>query len=591
MMRKNKTRDVHANDAQLQNRHYRIPMLIKNKIFAVFVASVGVVTTVTGIAVSLSGSSNSAHAAMPPNHLLFTTSLHCMACHSNVKAANGDDISIGWNWRSTIMANSSRDPYWQAGIRRETMDHPAIKSAIEDNCSTCHMPMQRFQARVEGGRGEVLRYLDPIHNGSAMIEPEAILEDAANPKATLAADGVSCTVCHQIRPDNFGQESSFDGGFIVDTQKKAEEREIFGPFDVDTGRTRVMHSSVGFTPTKVDHLQRAELCAGCHTLFTRAYDNQGNPAGVLPEQVPYQEWLHSDYSKTNTCQSCHMPLVQGEAPISSTLGKTHPEVRRHVFVGGNAFVLQILKDHRDELGVIAPPEELEASALRTEQQLGSTTASVEIKNARVAAGRLEFNITTTNKAGHKLPTAYPSRRVWLHVTVHDARGAVVFESGAPRADGSIAGNDNDEDAMKFEPHYLRITSMDQVQIYESIMGDYAEHPTTGLLFGTHYLKDNRLLPKGFDKASASEDVKVLGQAATDADFNGGSDTVTYSVPAVNGAISYSVGAELYYESIGFRWVQNLRGYDAPEPKRFVGYFEQHAQQSAKLLSHATIDIR
>jgi len=89
------------------------------------------------------------------------------------------------------------------------MDHPAIKDAIEDICSTCHMPMQRYQAQAEGGKGEVLRYLDSIHDGSAMIEPEAILEETKNPKATLAADGVSCTVCHQIRPDNFGQESRF----------------------------------------------------------------------------------------------------------------------------------------------------------------------------------------------------------------------------------------------------------------------------------------------------------------------------------------------------------------------------------------------
>ena len=197
-------------------------------------------------------------------------------------------------------------------------------------------------------------------------------------------------------------------------------------------------------------------------------------------------------------------------------------MRRHVS-SGQRFVLRILKDHRDELGIIAPPEELEASAVRTEQQLGSTTASVEIKNAHVTAGRLEFDVTATNKAGHKLPTAYPARRVWLHVTVKDARGAVVFESGAPRPDGSIAGNDNDEDAMKFEPHYSRITSADQVQIYESIMGDYAEHPTTGLLFGTQLpLEGQSVASKTASTRSASADVKVVGQAATDADFNGGS---------------------------------------------------------------------
>ena len=79
-------------------------------------------------------------------------------------------------------------------------------------------------------------------------------------------------------------------------------------------------------------------------------------------------------------------------------------------------------------------------------------------------------MTVENLGGHKLPTAYPSRRAWLHVVVRDASGAVVFESGAMNPDGSIQGNDNDADAAKFEPHYDEIRSADQVQIYESIIG-------------------------------------------------------------------------------------------------------------------------
>ena len=149
---------------------------------------------------------NAAVPQVPVNHLLFATSTHCIACHSDIHSSAGDDISIGWNWRATMMANSSRDPYWHAGVRREVTDHPYAQAAIEDKCSTCHMPMQRFQAVAEGGSGEVFRYLNAIRNGSALIEPDAELMKAADVKATLAADGVSCTVCHQIRPDNFGQE-------------------------------------------------------------------------------------------------------------------------------------------------------------------------------------------------------------------------------------------------------------------------------------------------------------------------------------------------------------------------------------------------
>jgi hypothetical protein len=556
----------------------------------VLTGTLGFITGLTGLAVGLSRAAEPAPSTRAPvDHTLFTTSVHCIACHSKVYAPNGEDISIGYQWRASIMANSSRDPYWQAGIRREIMDHPTAKAAIEDTCSTCHMPMQRFQARAEGKNGEVLKYLDSIHSGAAMIEPEAKLEEVADVKATLAADGVSCTVCHQIRPDNFGQESSLDGGFIIDLAKKPEEREIFGPFDVDKGRTRVMHSVTGFTPTKADHIRQSELCASCHTLLTKALDDKGNPAGTLPEQVPYQEWQHSDYPNSNSCQSCHMPRVSGDATITSILGKTHEEVSRHVFVGGNAFLLRILKDHSKELGVIATQGELEASAQRTEEQLANNTASVAVANAKLNGGRFEFDVTVTNKAGHKFPTAYPARRAWLHVTVRDARGTVVFESGTPRPDGSVAGNDNDEDALKFEPHYTRITSPDQVQIYESIMGDPAGRVTTGLLSATHYLKDNRLLPRGFDKATAPERVAVVAPAREDPNFVGGSDSLSYSVALPNGNTGpYSATVELLFQSIGFRWAQNLRNYDAPEPKRFVGYYTEQAANSSKLVARAAI---
>jgi hypothetical protein len=528
--------------------------------------------------------------AHPVNHLLFTTSTHCIACHSQVRAPDGEDISIGYQWRASIMANSSRDPYWQASIRRETMDHPAATAAIEDKCATCHMPMQRFQARAEGLRGQVLKYLAGVSDGSAMEEPEGELENARDLKATLAADGVGCALCHQIQPGNLGKASSLDGGFLIDTAKKPEEREVFGPYDdPDAGRQRIMHSSTAFLPGRGDHIKASELCATCHTLLTDALDEQGRPAGTLPEQMPFQEWQHSTYVKTDSCQSCHMTRAPDQSPITSVHAQPHDGVMRHIFVGGNAFMLRILKDHGRELGVSATPEELEASAQRSEQLLSQQTASVSIGNAHVTGGRLIFDVRVTNKAGHKLPTGYPARRAWLHVMVRDAQGRTIFESGALKKDGSITGNDNDEDAAKFEPHYDRITDAGQVEIFESIMGDSKEQVTTGLLYGNHYLKDNRLLPRGFDKSTADPKIAVVGAARRDASFTGGEDTVTYDV-AMNGA-SYSVTAELLYESIGYRWAENLRAYRANEPQRFVGYFQEHAHLAGKLLARANNVIK
>src|SRR5215472_15594504 len=51
----------------------------------------------------------------------FQTSDRCQACHNGLTTPTGEDISIGVSWRSSIMANSGRDPYWMASVRRETI--------------------------------------------------------------------------------------------------------------------------------------------------------------------------------------------------------------------------------------------------------------------------------------------------------------------------------------------------------------------------------------------------------------------------------------------------------------------------------------
>ncbi|MCU0257369.1 MAG: hypothetical protein MUF60_11585 [Vicinamibacterales bacterium] len=193
-------------------------------------------------------------------------------------------------------------------------------------------------------------------------------------------------------------------------------------------------------------------------------------------------------------------------------------------------------------------------------------------------------------AGHKLPTAYPSRRAWLHVTVRDRLGAIVFESGGAEASGRIAGNDNDEDGRRFEAHHAEITNARQVQVYESVMVDHAGAVTTGLLWGVRYVKDNRLLPRGFDKATAPADVAVHGEALADADFAAGGDRVRYAVQVPETGGPFRLEAELRYQSIGYRWAENLRAFDAPEPARFVKYYEAMAPVSSVVLARAAATV-
>jgi hypothetical protein len=497
-----------------------------------------------------------------------------MACHNSLITPSGEDVSIGVSWRASMMAHSSRDPYWQGAVRREAIDHPEHAAAIEDECSICHMPMTTYPARAAGRLGQVFAHLPIGRNGA----------DA------LAADGVSCTVCHQITNERLGSPESFTGGYVLNVASPAGPQPLFGPFQVDDGRTHLMRSATGLTPTESIHVRRSELCATCHTLFTQALDAEGRAVGRLPEQVPFLEWQHSAYHNERSCQDCHMPPVAELTPVASVLGEPREGLSRHTFIGGNFFMLRMLNRYRQDLGVTAPPHELEAAAMATERQLRGDTATIRIADARRTGPSATFLVIVENLTGHKLPTGYPSRRAWLHVTARDATGRVLFRSGAIAPTGAIIGNANDEDPSRYEPHYDEIRSADDVQIYESVMVNLAGTPTTGLLHGVRYVKDNRLLPRGFDKSTAPADVAVHGEASADADFQSGGDRVRYAIDVSKGQGPITLEAELRFQTISFRWARNLGTYAAAETKRFTSYYDSMAQGSSLAIARAAATI-
>jgi len=175
----------------------------------------------------------------------FVTADQCMACHNDLTTPSGEEVSIGFNWRASMMANAARDPYWHAGVRREMLDHPQAGAAIQDKCATCHMPMARFESKLEGRLEEVFSHL-PV------TQPDGYADE-------LAADGTSCTVCHQILDHGLGKETSFTGGFHVDLTTRMGSRRIFGPYEIDTGRQRIMQSASEFRPFQASHLKSSEF--------------------------------------------------------------------------------------------------------------------------------------------------------------------------------------------------------------------------------------------------------------------------------------------------------------------------------------------
>jgi hypothetical protein len=487
----------------------------------------------------------------------FLASGACAVCHENLLDDSGADVSLGTAWRSTMMANSARDPYWQASLRAEVGAHPEQRETIEELCTRCHMPMAHFTATVEQESTSVLDggFLDP-----------------SNDLHTLATDGVSCAVCHQIREDGLGLPTSYNGGYVIDRELRDGQRPSFGPYSVEEDQAAIMQAGSGHVPVQGLHVSSSEMCATCHTLYTPYLDALGQLAGEFPEQVTYLEWFYSSYRRTATCQECHMPDASGGVRVANSSVNPRSPFAQHTFVGANAYMLRVLEAFGAEQGATASSLQFADARRRAETYLGEETAQISFEDVEASGARLSAEVVIENLAGHKFPSAFPSRRAWLHVTVTDSGGQVVFESGGYGQDGAIVGNDNDADPASFEPHYRAVVSPEQVQIYETILRDSEGALTTQLMRAAGYLKDNRLLPWGFEKGAPYEDIAVRGEAREDENFTEGGDRVLYEVNLGGSAGGpFTLRAELLFQAVSYRWIENLRGLPGEEIDRFLRY--------------------
>jgi hypothetical protein len=502
----------------------------------------------------------------------FSSAQNCALCHNGLRDQAGLDVSLEQDWGATMMAHSARDPLWQAKVASELARAPQLAAVIDAKCSRCHMPMANVELKATG---EPIAILDGPADADGLLDPLHRLH-------AVATEGVSCTLCHQIEDDvSLGLLEGFSGHYSIADHLLPSERTIYGP--VPTPRINPMQNQAQFTPVHALHTSDSALCATCHNLKTPFVDADGNlasgdPESEFAEQMPYTEWEHSAYgpggATPRSCQSCHMPETNG-VKIANRPRQLQPvdAFSRHRFVGTNTTMLDLLDRNRTELGVTTTGL---AGAIEDARGLLAGAAELELIAAGIEDGQLRIQLAVINRSGHKLPTSFPSRRVWLHLTVTDSQGAVVFESGRLEPDGRIAGADGDSDPAAFEPHHRVITSPTQVQIYEPVMGDTDGGVTHTLLRAARYLKDNRLTPTGFAKDQAPDDVQVAGLAADDPDFDAGADQVTYLVP-VSGRDPRQVEVSLNYQTLSWPFLQDLFQDDSlPEVARFRALYEDQA---------------
>ncbi|HHO51666.1 MAG TPA: hypothetical protein ENK18_12530 [Deltaproteobacteria bacterium] len=511
-------------------------------------------------------------APQPVDNGRFATADSCALCHDGAPGSNtmvdevGNNIAPHDLWRSSMMANAARDPLWRAVMSAEIAATPAAADAIGQKCTRCHAPLASGDATLTG----------------ASLPTADVLTDG-DEATFLALDGVSCTACHQIEDIGLGEEASASGGWTILGQGR-----IYGPHAEPFDHPMSMH---GFTPLQSAHITDSGLCATCHTLTTHALAEDGSETGgTVLEQGPYLEWLNSDHVATSSCQGCHLPTVSAAGvPITTRIahnpmGMAFPQTPprspfgRHLLVGANTLIPAILRDWPDVLRPGAPASAFDATLAAARDQLARQTATVQIGGVDLTADTLSFDVDLRSMTGHKLPTGIPLRRLWLHATVTDALGTIVFESGASDDSGRLV--DSDGVALPSEavggpvlPHLDAVSSGDEVAVYEAILADGSGAPTFQLLRAAGFVKDNRLLPTGWDPTVAVVDGTAAVGVAGDPDFTGGSDTVHYTAEVANHSGPLTIEIEALYQPLAARWAAELFASGTPEALGFQAMYE------------------
>jgi hypothetical protein len=482
---------------------------------------------------------------------IFATADGCALCHSAsspseaMRDETGRDVSPHSLWKGTLMANSLRDPYFRAQLARERATHPERQGEIEGLCLRCHAPMAHHTARLhESG---------PTTLAKALADP-------------LGQDGVSCTVCHKVPPEKLGAEETFDGQLNI-----GRERKIYGPYASPFTRPMLHHT--GFTPTEGTHIRQAELCAGCHTLRTE----EPKTGSHFLEQAPYLEWRNSAFARAGvTCQKCHMPGLEEPTRIARNPRggdfppiRPRPDYREHAFLGANAFMLDLLKENAEAVGMPAGREgSLAKNAAATRRFLASRSARVTLDGVKRSGTRLSFGVQVQNLSGHKLPTGYPSRRAWLEVRVR-ADGKQVFHSGGTDGRGALLGV-KDERGL---PHRNSVSSPEQVVVYECTPVGADGTATTMLTDMVRMAKDSRLLPRGWDpKGPAAAETKPIG-VGEDPDFGPGGDRVSFDIPLAGAFEKIEIQVAMHYQTVPPSWVAPLRELELEEAQKFVKMYD------------------
>jgi len=170
--------------------------------------------------------------SFPHAERIFTTPETCTECHGVFYT----------NWSQSMHSNAAKDPYFLAKLSNEVV---VVGSFVEEECAKCHTPTAKLEAKLNRMEAIILR--------SGFL-------NKSNELYEFAIDGVSCTLCHQIKKNNFSRN------YLIDINYKKPERAIYGPFI--PMYSIEMYRNSGYFPTRSENFLKSDLCGNCHVVYT-----------------------------------------------------------------------------------------------------------------------------------------------------------------------------------------------------------------------------------------------------------------------------------------------------------------------------------
>lgn len=328
--------------------------------------------------------------------------------------------------------------------------------------SAANMPYQKVFGRFKKENGEHLGvFCERCHNPDVVTFNEVSRDKNAH--AFFTNNGVSCLSCHLI-----SDVDAAHGDGIYKTKIDAPYLPGFAPSS--RADWQILHHFIRSdlrlhrkNYKRALH-RKSEFCVSCHRLTIPSSLNHAKPVFL---SGPFGSYEKSSFRAAGiVCQNCHLPLFEFHDPESiDTSFHARPDHRmlgiaaalpsvvpshlatQNAFLDFQKSVQHFLSgklaiSYYEQVFMYATRDPGHAAYTQFLHGKSALKINMEASFSRHNTRNMRLSVKTTNQSiGHDFPAGLLDLiEVWLEVTVKDAKGKTVFQSGFLNNDSSVDKN-------------------------------------------------------------------------------------------------------------------------------------------------------